>query len=94
MGTLDGARSIWLEDVGALQAGMKADFIALDIDQPHFFPKTNFISHAIYSASAKDVADVWVDGKMLVKNGEILTLDEEKVLYEAQRCFERLVGQA
>ncbi|MCR8634510.1 amidohydrolase [Paenibacillus radicis (ex Xue et al. 2023)] len=94
MGTLDGARSIWLEDVGALQAGMKADFIALNIDQPHFFPKTNFISHAIYSASAKDVVDVWVDGKMLVKNGECLTLDEEKVLFEAQQCFERLVGQA
>ncbi|NOU97511.1 amidohydrolase family protein [Paenibacillus sp. LMG 31456] len=94
MGTIDGAKSIWLEDVGALQAGMKADFIALNIDQPHFFPKTNFISHAIYSASAKDVVDVWVDGKMLVKNGECLTLDEEKVLYEAQSCFERLVGQA
>jgi 5-methylthioadenosine/S-adenosylhomocysteine deaminase len=92
MGTLDGARSIWLGDVGALQVGMKADFIALDIDQPHFFPKTNFISHAIYSASAKDVTDVWVDGRLIVKNGACLTLDEEKVLYEAQKCFERLTG--
>ncbi|OXM88028.1 amidohydrolase [Paenibacillus rigui] len=93
MGTLEGAQSIWLEQVGALQPGMKADFIALDIDQPHFFPKTNYISHVVYSASAKDVTDVWVEGKQIVKNSECLTLDEEKVLYEAQRCFERLTGQ-
>lgn len=93
MGTIEGAQSIWLDNVGALQPGMKADFISLNINQPHFFPKTNYISHVIYSASAKDVADVWVDGQMLVKNGECLTLDEEKVLYEAQRCFERLTGE-
>ncbi|MBE1445918.1 amidohydrolase [Paenibacillus sp. OAS669] len=93
MGTIDGAQSIWLEDVGSLQPGMKADFISLNLNQPHFFPKTNYISHVIYSASAKDVADVWVDGRMVVKNGECLTLDEEKVLYEAQRCFERLTSQ-
>lgn len=93
MGTLEGAQSIWLEQVGALQPGMKADFIALDIDQPHFFPKTSYISHVVYSASAKDVTDVWIEGKQIVKNSECLTLDEEKVLYEAQRCFERLTGQ-
>ncbi|MFE5317219.1 amidohydrolase [Paenibacillus sp. NPDC056579] len=93
MGTLEGAKSIWLDDVGALEAGMKADFIALDIDQPHFFPKTNFISHVVYSASAKDVTDVWVDGARIVKDGECLTLDEEKVLFEAQRCFERLTSE-
>ncbi|MCS7462514.1 amidohydrolase [Paenibacillus doosanensis] len=92
MGTLEGARSIWLDDVGALEAGMKADFIAIDIDQAHFFPKTNYVSHVVYSASAKDVTDVWVDGKRLVKNGECLTIDEEKVLAEAQRCFERLTS--
>lgn len=93
MGTIEGAKSIWLENVGTLQAGMKADFIALNIDQPHFFPKTNFISHIVYSASAKDVTDVWVDGRRIVKNSECITLDEEKVLYEAQRCFERLTSQ-
>jgi 5-methylthioadenosine/S-adenosylhomocysteine deaminase len=92
MGTLEGASSIWLNDVGALQVGMKADFIALDIDQPHFFPKSNFISHVIYSASAKDVKDVWIDGRRIVKDGSCLTLDEEKILFEAQSCFERLTG--
>ncbi|MFD2612059.1 amidohydrolase [Paenibacillus gansuensis] len=90
MGTADGARSIWLNDTGMLKAGMKADFIALDADQPHFYPKSNFISHIVYSASAKDVTDVWVDGEQLVRKGICLTLDEEQVKYEFSRCFERL----
>ncbi len=90
MGTLYGAQSIWLHDVGALKAGMKADFIALDIDQAHFYPKTDYISHVIYSASAKDVTDVVIDGRWIVKNRDCLTLDEEKILYEAEQCFARL----
>jgi 5-methylthioadenosine/S-adenosylhomocysteine deaminase len=92
MGTLDGAKSIWLNDVGALQPGMKADIVALDVEQAHFYPRTNYISHAVYAASGKDVTDVWVDGKQLLRKGECLTIDEEKVLFEAQRCFDRLTG--
>ncbi|MDF2813873.1 MAG: N-ethylammeline chlorohydrolase [Paenibacillus sp.] len=90
MGTLTGAKSIWLDDVGALQAGMKADFIALDIDQAHFLPRTDYSSHVVYSASAKDVTDVFVDGRCLVRNGQCLTLDEEKIKFDAQSSFERL----
>jgi 5-methylthioadenosine/S-adenosylhomocysteine deaminase len=90
MATVDGARSIWLYETGMLAVGMKADFIALDIDQAHFLPKTDYLSHIVYSASAKDVTDVFVDGKQIVKNGQCLTLDEERIKFEAQRCFERI----
>lgn len=92
MGTIDGARSIWLQDVGSLQPGMKADFIAIDIDQPHLLPHSNLISHVVYSASAKDVTDVWVDGRELVRNGECKTLDEERVKAEFNACYKRLIG--
>lgn len=90
MGTIDGARSIWLDNVGLLKVGMKADVIAIDIDQPHFLPKSDFISHVIYSASANDVVDVIIDGKWIVRGRECLTLDEEKVKREAELCFEKL----
>ncbi|PYI54872.1 amidohydrolase [Paenibacillus flagellatus] len=93
LGTANGARSIWLDGVGTLEAGSKADFIALDIDQAHFLPKSDYISHIVYSASAKDVTDVFVDGKQLVKDGECLTLDEERIKYEAQARFENLIGR-
>ncbi|MEK8127354.1 amidohydrolase [Paenibacillus filicis] len=92
MGTLDGARSIWLNDVGALKAGMRADFIALDMDQPHYYPRTNLISHVVYSANTRDVTDVCVNGKWIVKAGACLTLDEERIKFEAQQSFERLTS--
>lgn len=91
MGTIYGAKSLFLDEIGTLAPGMKADFIALNTDQAHFLPHTDFISHAVYSASAKDVEHVWVDGKQIVKNGNCLTLDEEKIRREAQSAFERLL---
>lgn len=90
MGTEYGARSAFLDNVGRLAVGMKADMIALNTDQAHFLPRTDYISHSIYSASAKDVEHVWVDGKQVVKHGSCLTLDEERIRREAQRSFERL----
>ncbi len=92
MGTLDGAKSIWLDDVGALKSGMKADFIGINIDQPHFMPQTDFVSHVIYSASANDVQDVWVNGHRIMKGRELLSLDEEKIKHEFTQCYKKLIG--
>ena len=93
MGTVYGARSIWLDDVGMLKAGMKADFIALNAEQAHLYPKTDYISHVVYSASAKDVVDVYVDGACIVRGGECVTLDEEQIRFEAQKRFELLLSR-
>ncbi|OMF33819.1 N-ethylammeline chlorohydrolase [Paenibacillus sp. FSL H8-0548] len=92
MGTVYGAKSVWQQDnLGSLKAGMKADFIAIDIEQPHFYPKTDMISHLVYSGSGRDVKHVWVNGQQVLKNGECTLLDEEKIRYEAQASFERLL---
>lgn len=93
MGTEYGAKSVFLPEVGRLQAGMKADFIALDTDQPHMLPKTDYISHVVYSAGPKDVKHVWVDGARIVKDGECLTMDEERVRHESQKAFEGLLAR-
>ncbi|ANS74825.1 N-ethylammeline chlorohydrolase [Paenibacillus yonginensis] len=93
MGTEYGAKSLFLQDVGRLEAGMKADFIALNTEQAHFLPKTDFISHTVYAAGAKDVEHVWVDGRQVVKHGECLTLDEERIRFEAQQAFEGLLAR-
>lgn len=91
MATEYGAESIFLSQVGRLAAGMKADFIAIDIDQPHLLPHTDLLSHAVYSASAKDVEHVWVNGRQVVKHGQCLTLDEEAIRRKAQETFESLL---
>jgi len=93
MGTEYGARALGLAGVtGALRPGMKADLIAVSISNTRFVPRTDLISHLVYSASSADVRHVWVDGRQLLRGGELLTLDEERIRYEAQACFERLRG--
>jgi len=92
LGTLYGARAIWQESsYGSLEAGKKADIIALDLNKPHYFPLTDIVSHLVYSGSASDVLHVWIDGKQVVRKGECLTLDEERIAREAQAAFERLL---
>lgn len=91
MATQYGAESVFLNNVGRLAPGMKADFIAIDIDQPHLLPHTDLLSHAVYSASAKDVEHVWVNGKHVVKHGQCMTLDEEAIRRKAQETFEGLL---
>ncbi|AWB44975.1 N-ethylammeline chlorohydrolase [Paenibacillus sp. CAA11] len=93
MGTEYGAKSVFLHNTGKLAVGMKADFIALDTDQAHLLPRTDYISHAVYSAGPKDVAHVWIDGKQIVKHGVCLTLDEERIRREAQLAFEGLLAR-
>lgn len=92
MGTVHGARSLWLSDVGTLEAGMKADIVAMNTETAHFYPEAPLVSHVVYSAGSGDVCDVWVDGKQLVRNRTCLTLDEERIMFEANGALQRLKG--
>lgn len=92
MGTVYGAKAIWQQDeIGSLSEGKKADFIAINLEQPHFYPQTDIVSHLVYSGSGRDVLHVWIDGRQVVRNGECTLLDEEKIRYEAQASFDRLL---
>jgi len=91
MATLYGARSLGLEGaVGQLKVGLKADIIAVNIAQAHFVPRTNYLSHLVYSGRGSDVVHVWVDGKQLLRDRQLTTLDEEKIMAEAELCYRRL----
>jgi len=93
MGTVYGAKALGLEGVtGLLRPGLKADIIAVSTDNTMFTPQTDYISHLVYAASGAHVRHVWADGRQLLRNGELLTLDEEKIMHEAQACFARLRG--
>lgn len=91
LGTAYGAKAIWQDgEIGILRAGMKADVIAIDIDQPQYYPRTDLVSHLVYAGSGRDVKHVWVDGVQVVKDRACTQLDEEKIAAEAQQRFERL----
>ena len=86
-----GAEALFLEDrIGTLEPGKKADFITVDLTGPHMQPLHDVESHLVYSASRDDVRDVYVDGRPLLRNGECLTLDEEKIRYHAQKAFDAI----
>ncbi|RBW71361.1 amidohydrolase family protein [Bacillus taeanensis] len=91
LATKDGAQAIRLPEVGSLEVGKQADFITIDpTNQPHLQPKEHVVSHLVYAASGSDVCDVYVKGKALVQNGECTTLDEERILFEADRVYRNL----
>ncbi|HHW41443.1 MAG TPA: amidohydrolase [Syntrophomonadaceae bacterium] len=93
MATGDGARALGLGDeIGVLKPGYKADLILVDLKQPHYHPRHNLVAHAVYAAGAGDVDLVIIDGEIIMENRKILTIDEERVLDEVERCARRLTS--
>lgn len=95
LGTINGAKALGLEDkIGTLEAGQKADISILKMTEPHWYPKHDLISTLVYSAQSSDVSDVIVNGKVLFKDGEFLTLDAEKIYYEASKSTNELLARS
>ncbi len=92
MATINGARLQGRDDTGCLAVGMKADIAAVDMDRPHLYPAFDPFPMLVYSAQASDVVMTMVDGKILYENGEYLTIDREKVMFDAKRAVKRLYG--
>lgn len=92
MATINGAKALGLEwEIGTLEVGKKADIIVIDLNKPHFYPRYNLVASLTYSAQASDVETVIVDGKVVMENYEIKTIDIEKVLFNAERCAKSLI---
>ncbi|MFJ7408526.1 MULTISPECIES: amidohydrolase family protein [unclassified Lysinibacillus] len=95
MATLGGAKAMMQENqLGTLEVGKKADMIMINIDQPHIAPSHNLINTLIESVNSNDVTDSIVNGKILMKNREVLTLDEEKIKYESKLAMKKLAIRA
>ncbi len=84
MATIDGAIAIGLGDsIGSIEVGKRADIILVAIDNVHQVPMYDVISHLVYVTDHQDVASVIVDGRILMKEGEVLTIDTKRVAEEA-----------
>ncbi|GFF27417.1 uncharacterized protein C1F8.04c [Aspergillus udagawae] len=95
MATINGARALGLDDrIGSLEVGKKADFVAIDARRIHLQPWFNPVSAVVYTATGRDVDVVVVDGQMLVRNGELLTMDEAEIVREAQQHSREVVARA
>jgi 5-methylthioadenosine/S-adenosylhomocysteine deaminase len=91
MATRYGADGVFQPDeLGSIETGKQADLIVLDSHQAHFHPAHNPVSHVVYAANGRDVTDTIVAGRFLMRNRELLTVDEERVIFEANRVFQTL----
>ena len=89
MATKEGYR-LMKEEGGVIAEGKKADFITINTMQSHLYPTGNLVNTLLECVTASDVCDMAVDGRLLMKDREVLTLDEEKILYEAMKYMEEL----
>jgi 5-methylthioadenosine/S-adenosylhomocysteine deaminase len=74
-----------MSDGGSLIAGNKADLIVIDLQRAHLVPVLRVVSDYVHQGQGRDVEAVMVDGRWIMRAGEILTMDEERIVAEAQR---------
>ncbi len=92
MATLGGAGVLGREkEIGSLEVGKKADIITLDMNRPHLQPVYNLVSHLVYAVTGADVRDVIIDGKVVMRDRRLLTLDEERILARMSEIREAIL---
>ncbi|HEY5643382.1 MAG TPA: amidohydrolase [Woeseiaceae bacterium] len=91
MATRGGATAIGLgESIGSLEQGKRADLIQVAFDDVHHVPTYDVISHLVYVTDEQDVATVVVDGRVLMHEGRMLTIDTDRVRAEATELAARI----
>ena len=81
MATIYGAKALNMDDrIGSVEVGKKADFILCDLNKPHLTPLYNEYSQVVYAMQASDVETVVIDGRIIMENQQLLTIDEAKVM--------------
>ncbi|MEN9922962.1 MAG: hypothetical protein RIS09_476 [Actinomycetota bacterium] len=89
--TINGARALGMgEMIGSIEKGKRADLILIDLDKPHLAPIYDIFALVVYAVGKGDVADVIVDGKLVVRSGEMLDVDTEKLLADVDTVAKRV----
>lgn len=92
MATINGSKALGFDN-GIIEEGKLADISLFDLNSINFTPRNNLISALCYSASSNDVVDLIVDGKLIMKNREVLTMDEEYIKYKVNENTKRLLNR-
>lgn len=91
MATINGQRALGISKAGLIKEDYLADLTIFNLKSSNFTPKNNLINALVYSATAEDVRDALCDGKFVMRNRELVNLDEERIKFEVNRHFEELV---
>jgi cytosine/adenosine deaminase-related metal-dependent hydrolase len=95
MATIEGAELLgWDDEIGSIEPGKKADFVLFDLDHFEWVPYGDPVQAVVYSASPASIAETWVDGRALYREGRLQTLDEKGLRQEACERAAAIVRRA
>jgi cytosine/adenosine deaminase-related metal-dependent hydrolase len=96
LATLGGARALGLAaELGSIEVGKRADLVLLDLDRVHALPAGGDVyERLVFAAGRADVTDVWIDGRRVLRDRRLATLDEERLVREAPAEARRLASRA
>jgi 5-methylthioadenosine/S-adenosylhomocysteine deaminase len=91
MATHGGAAALGMAgDLGSLESGKKADVIIVDLNQPHLTPMYEPCSHLVYAARGADVRDVVIDGRVVMRERQLLGIDEEEIIARVREIADNI----
>jgi 5-methylthioadenosine/S-adenosylhomocysteine deaminase len=94
MATIEGARALsWENEIGSIKIGKKADLAIINLKKPHLCPLYNETSHLVYAAKASDVETVIINGKIVMENRKLTTLNIEKVMENVEKTKNTLLNK-
>jgi 5-methylthioadenosine/S-adenosylhomocysteine deaminase len=94
MATINGAKAIGMEnEIGSLEVGKKADVILINMHRPEWYPNFSEVQNLVYSASGDCVETVFIDGKLVMENRKVLTVDEDEILDRCQELGDQVLAR-
>ena len=95
MATMEAAEILgWDDEIGSIEPGKKADFVLFDLDHFEWVPYGDPLQAVVYSASPASIAQTWVDGSALYRDGRVQTLDEKSLHAEARERAAAIIRRA
>ena len=95
MATIEGAQALGLvEELGSIEIGKRADVFLMSLEELHCLPHPDLISTIVYSAQPNQVETVIIDGRVVVRQGKLVTLEEGEVRRKALAQSELLYSRA
>jgi 5-methylthioadenosine/S-adenosylhomocysteine deaminase len=94
MATIEGAKALsWEKEIGSIELGKKADLAIINLRKPHLFPLYNEASHLVYAAKVSDVETVLINGRIVMENRKLKTLNAEKVMSMVEKTKSDLLSR-
>jgi 5-methylthioadenosine/S-adenosylhomocysteine deaminase len=91
LATIEGARVLGLDrEIGSLEEGKRADLVIVAMNAPRQTPMYDAVSHLVYVTRGDDVRTVLVNGRIIMRDGRVLTMDEGQVMAEARTWAEKV----